>query len=551
MNHRIAGSVVAGALLSLCLVGPAGAAGNQPPVACFTLTPTIGTVQLTFSVDASCSTDDKTPLAKLKVRWDWENDGVWDTAFSTTKTATHSYPSEGSKTIRVQVQDQSGLNGTTTQDLFVQPVSAESPVADATGTLFQPANEPALDLNPFNSQNVVLSAYGVSGSTPGQTPIPVYFSNDGGISWSRSLGQGPAYFGDPGLEFNAGGTVFASFLDSYAFPGAPVGVVVEDSADGGATFVSRFYAMDPTTGFRMPDGTTQGACSADIPFDYPKLGIDRGAASPYRDNLYVTSRVLFDLNGDGLCGSPYRVGFVRSRDGGQTWDSAQALTEMTTISSITVDPNGVIYLAGQPLSIPACPSGTGIGVRTSTDGGQSFGPLTCAYNMDGSLSVGWIRSAADPSSPGRVWIAFDAATASLSGSWHAYVIRTTDGGATWSAPVRVDDVLPNDVVDHKVPSVSISSTGRVDVAWFDYRNSNPPSPTTDGQAADIYYAFSTDGGLTWSPNLRASAATAPAYKHGNDFLTVVSAGAKALLGYSQDRDASGQMEAYFASLLFH
>ena len=57
------------------------------------------------------------------------------------------------------------------------------------------------------------------------------------------------------------------------------------------------------------------------------------------------------------------------------------------------------------------------------------------------------------------------------------------------------------------PGVSIAPNGRVDVAWYDFRNSpTPPVPTT-GQGnergvSDVYYTSSTDQGKTFRPNIR-------------------------------------------------
>ena len=73
-------------------------AANQPPVASFVVTPSQAAIGQSFSVDASGCTDDHTVVSKLQVRWDWENDGTWDTAFTTVKTATHAYPGVGQKT---------------------------------------------------------------------------------------------------------------------------------------------------------------------------------------------------------------------------------------------------------------------------------------------------------------------------------------------------------------------------------------------------------------------------------------------------------------------
>jgi uncharacterized protein (TIGR02145 family) len=92
---------------------------NNPPVASFTVTPTTGNTSATFNFDASASHDDNDPLSSLKFRWDWENDGNWDTQFSNDPTSTHQYGTEGDYTIKLLVQDTEGLSGMDTRQVTV------------------------------------------------------------------------------------------------------------------------------------------------------------------------------------------------------------------------------------------------------------------------------------------------------------------------------------------------------------------------------------------------------------------------------------------------
>ena len=55
----------------------------------------------------------------------------------------------------------------------------------------------------------------------------------------------------------------------------------------------------------------------------------------------------------------------------------------------------------------------------------------------------------------------------------------------------------------------MAPNGRVDVAWFDFRNDPAFVARTATAApriryADVYMASSTDGGKTWGPNLRVT-----------------------------------------------
>ncbi|MCA9733813.1 PKD domain-containing protein, partial [candidate division KSB1 bacterium] len=92
---------------------------NIAPTASFTISPTSGTTATTFQFDASGSTDNEDSSSELQVRWDWENDGNWDTDYSTDKIASHQYGSDGTKTILLEVKDSGGLTKTATKQVTV------------------------------------------------------------------------------------------------------------------------------------------------------------------------------------------------------------------------------------------------------------------------------------------------------------------------------------------------------------------------------------------------------------------------------------------------
>lgn len=61
------------------------ALASWPPTACFTVTPWRPLEACPYRVlllfEASCSTDDSTAVNDLRVRWDFDDDGRWDTGF--------------------------------------------------------------------------------------------------------------------------------------------------------------------------------------------------------------------------------------------------------------------------------------------------------------------------------------------------------------------------------------------------------------------------------------------------------------------------------------
>ncbi len=92
---------------------------NQSPTACFTLDLTWGTVETVFAFDASCSTDDEDAIDSLQVRWDWEDDGSWDTGWTLDKAASHPYSTIGPKVIRMETLDTGGLTAEALDSLEV------------------------------------------------------------------------------------------------------------------------------------------------------------------------------------------------------------------------------------------------------------------------------------------------------------------------------------------------------------------------------------------------------------------------------------------------
>jgi PKD repeat protein len=104
------------------VVMPNPAVGNesaQEPVAIIAVgtSPLTTGVPLTF--DASGSTDPAEPTSNLRYRWDWENDGTFDTVFSQAVMAQHQYRLPGKYTARLQVMNSRGKTDSATATFSV------------------------------------------------------------------------------------------------------------------------------------------------------------------------------------------------------------------------------------------------------------------------------------------------------------------------------------------------------------------------------------------------------------------------------------------------
>ena len=111
--------------------------------------------------------------------------------------------------------------------------------------------------------------------------------------------------------------------------------------------------------------------------------------------------------------------------------------------------------------------------------------------------------------------------------------RSTDGGQTFSAPQRINDDPINHNKWHIFGTPSVAPNGRIDVVWLDSRNA---SNNTDMQ---LFYTYSTDGGVSWAANIPVSNSFNPQAGYPNndkigDYITIVS-------------DATGGNVAYAAT----
>src|SRR4029079_16643023 len=76
--------------------------------------------------------------------------------------------------------------------------------------------------------------------------------------------------------------------------------------------------------------------------------------------------------------------------------------------------------------------------------------------------------------------------------------RSTDGGQTWSPPVRVNDDPVGNRAWQWFGTMSVAPDGRLEAVWNDSRT------TGDSTMTALFYSYSEDGGVTWSTNEQAS-----------------------------------------------
>jgi hypothetical protein len=152
-------------------------------------------------------------------------------------------------------------------------------------------------------------------------------------------------------------------------------------------------------------------------------------------------------------------------------------------------------------------------------GGFDYIPAQPNRSVDAEANLAWDRSGGPHS--GRLYAVWTQESKNESDDMNVMLQHSDDAGATWTPPVRLnDDTTANSQFN---PAIAVDqATGEVGVSWYDCRNDQGTGGTgdTDGIRNDdtqIWATVSTDGGMSFSRNLRVSAGTSNATDAGSFF----------------------------------
>jgi PKD repeat protein len=141
---------------------------NQPPVA-DAGGPYYANVGNSITFTGSGSTDTNGTIAGY--RWDWTNDGTYDTNWITSATTTHSYPSVGTYTIKLEAKDNDGATDTDTATAYITTAGGAVPTAEVNGPYSGYVNHP-----------VFFSSAGSIGGSEGTITEWYWTFGDGAVS---------------------------------------------------------------------------------------------------------------------------------------------------------------------------------------------------------------------------------------------------------------------------------------------------------------------------------------------------------------------------------
>jgi PKD repeat protein len=370
----------------------------------------------------------------------------------------------------------SGIDNTrslTTTDSPDVPVASTSSTQSENSIFVDPTDE----LNVLNSNN---STTNPVGSLYGADYL---LSADGGETWGGSVnGAGGGNSGDPSTSISLTGRMYVGFINSS------YGQSIAYSANGGSTWTA------------VQCGVYNGGM-----LDKNHMWIDNSPTSSYEGNVYSAWTDFGSTNTN-------QIMVTRSADDGLTYSTPVNVSAAVLAGShnqgvnISTGPNGEVYLIwaiydGWPTDESA------IGFAKSTNGGTSYAAGTrIISNIKGIRNTTAGKNQRVNSFPsmtvdisngpnrGNIYVTW--ANVGVPGTntgtdVDVYMIRSTNGGTSWSSPIRINQDPIGQGKKHYFPWITCDPvTGDLSAIFYDDRN-------VSSTQCEVYCANSYDGGSTW------------------------------------------------------
>lgn len=342
-------------------------------------------------------------------------------------------------------------------------------------SVFVSPTNPQILLNSNNSSNWPVSQ--IFGSS-------YWVSTNGGQTWTGSTaGAGGANNGDPATAIDLTGRMYIGYISATG------GMGISYSTNNGSTWTARTVS-------------SKGS------LDKEHIWVDNSAASPYNGRLY-------DAWSNFLTGDPNvnDIEIERSADGGLTWSSPINISNAINAGShnqgvnIQTGPNGEVYVAWAVYD--AWPANeVALAFAKSLDGGATWSAPARIRTINGTRNTvlggsKTMRHASYPSmsvnqQTGKIYIVWTniGVPGTGTGDFDVYMISSVDGGASWSAPLRVNQDTQGNGKDQWMPWLACDPvTGDLSCIYYDSRN------FVSNNACEAFVAVSQDNGATWADGI--------------------------------------------------
>ena len=375
------------------------------------------------------------------------------------------------------------------------------------------ANEPSIAIDPTDPKKIVIGWRQFNTINSNFRQNGYSWSHDGGKTWTF---PGPiqknVFNSDPVLDTDVKGNFYY-----LSYPGGRT-LKLFRSFNGGVSFTGPTYLTGGDKAWMLVDKSSS---------------IGRG-------NIYVIWQVLHGPKT-----------FVRSTNGGVSFSSPVQVPYYPTFGTLAQDKAGTLYAFGLYKQYFS----RFVLVKSTNAKDPNRTPTFSArfVNMGGSMGfggtpnpnglLGQAQVVVDPSRPGYVYM-LCSVNPPGSDPMDVHFVRSTNGGNTFSAPVRVNDDPSTSYAYQWFGTISVAPNGRIDVVWNDTRGSS-------ASYSRLYYAYSLDAGKTWSKNIPAtprwnSRIGWPKQNKIGDYYCMLSDNAKANLAYAAT--FNGEQDVYFLTL---
>lgn len=331
--------------------------------------------------------------------------------------------------------------------------------------------------HPVNSNILFASANTINLNT-GFISEGIYVSTNAGLDWYGSdTCKGSlisAHRGDPGIAIDKNGNFILIRL------GFSPGLFSHYSTNNGLT-----WSAQKTVATEDQDRAA--------------LASDGSSISNYYGRTYA-AWVQF--------APPYPMLFSFTDDGARNWSVPAQINNPAQRGQggdIAIEANGKVNVCWSAVTSTSPYTEDYVGFASSTNGGTNWFIKENAFDINGIAGVlsqkgnirvnGLPRIDVDKSGGvrnGWLYIITTQKNLSPAGSDPDIILnRSTDGGTTWSAGIRVNrDAVNNGKIQY-FPAIHVDDFGGINIIFYDDRN-------TTSDSTGVFLSRSTDGGNTWN-----------------------------------------------------
>ena len=392
----------------------------------------------------------------------------------------------------------------------LQVVSGPSPFADcdisglaAGGVNFVNSEvEPWFEVNPTDPDNAIAAWQQDRWSNGGARGLLTAATHDGGATWTTSFPHFSVCAGgteanggnyerssDPWVTFSPNGVAHQISLSVNFINDPRTAILVSKSEDGGDSWSEPITVVSDSSDeapFLFHDKESITADPNDSDFVYAIW--DRLRFPSDRANFHA--QAAFSFRGDAM--------FSRTTDGGETWEPARAIFHprklLGTIGhQIVVRPTGELVdvftmFQGSGKNEP----GSSLAMMRSDDHGATWSApevihkirFDGAFDPDTGLPIraeGFTPEVAVDPNNGNIYATWQ--DKRFAGVDQIAFTMSTDGGDSWSDPIKVSQTPPSaDPANEQawVPAVDVADDGTIAVTYYDFRFNTPgPGVPTD------------------------------------------------------------------------